>query len=69
MTDATRYTVGYSDIRRLQRTARAHGASEAELAAIDRLETFTAEAPDVHRLRPLAQLAGVTLPALPEGNG
>ncbi len=56
------YEGGFETIRRLRRTTKTAGAGEAELACLDRLETFRATAADLDRLRPLARLAGVTLP-------
>lgn len=43
----------------LAETARQHGASEAELAAIVRLQDFQADLVDVERLEPLAAIAGL----------
>jgi len=57
-----RYMVGWSGIRLLRRAATVHGASEGELAAIDRLDTFTATEADLRKLAPLAKLAKVVLP-------
>lgn len=47
----------YNGIRSLRSAAEQHGAGEAELASIDRLERGDAEASDVDRLSPLAKLA------------
>jgi hypothetical protein len=54
-----RYELGWSGIASLRRAAASRGASSAEIAAIDRLERFEAEAVDVERLEPLANLAGL----------
>ena len=51
-------------MRALRGIARSHGAGEAELAAIDRLEAWTAERVDLDRLAPLARLAGLPWEAL-----
>jgi hypothetical protein len=59
------YSLGYVSIRALRKAVQRHGASSAELAAIDRFEEFRAEQVDVERLRPLAELAGVELPTEP----
>jgi hypothetical protein len=61
------YTLGYSAIRALRKAAHQHGASRAELAAIERFEDFRAESVDVERIRPLAKLAGIeaALPTAP----
>jgi len=55
------YMIGYAVERLLRAAAREHGASEAELAAIDRLARFEGERVDLDRLHPLAELAGVDL--------
>lgn len=47
----------YNGIQSLRSAAEQHGAGEAELASIDRLERGDAEASDVDRLSPLAKLA------------
>lgn len=44
---------------RLREGAQQLGASEAELAAIDRLQSGTAQTVDVERLTPLAVAAGL----------
>lgn len=51
------YSLGYSGLRALRLAADRHGASEGELAAIDRLDAGKAEEVDVERLAPLARLA------------
>lgn len=61
---AVQFFAGYQTVRKLRRAAREHGAGAAELAAIERLDTFRAEQADIDRLRPLAELAGVELPTV-----
>lgn len=56
------YTIGYASEQRMRSAAEEHGASEAELLAIEHLSDFTADDTDLARLRPLAELAGVELP-------
>jgi len=58
------FDAGYSVIRDLRRAAAEAGAGEAEVAAIDRLERFTAELVDLARLAPLARLVGLDWEAL-----
>lgn len=58
-TPGPRYSLGWSGVRALRRAAEQHGAGEAELASIDRLERFDGEVVDVERLRPLAELIGL----------
>lgn len=58
------YELGYVGTRDLRRAAHKHGASEAELAAIERLSEFRAEEMDLDRLTPLATLAGLDFNAL-----
>lgn len=53
------YELGYSAVRALERAAKAHGASDAELAAIARFERGEARRVDIERLAPLAELAGL----------
>jgi len=60
----TLYELGYVGTRDLRRAAHKHGASEAELAAIERLSDFRAEDADLDRLAPLAKLAGLDFSAL-----
>lgn len=55
----TLFSLGAMDLGRLHRVAADHGASEAELAALARLEHFTAERVDVEQLEPLARIAGL----------
>jgi len=55
----TFFSLGYSGVAVLKIAARMQGASEAELAAIDRLDEGTALRVDVERLEPLAKLAGL----------
>ena len=55
----TYFSLGYSGVAALKLAATEHGASEAELAAIDHLDEGTALAVDVERLEPLAKLAGL----------
>lgn len=56
---ASMFLLGYGAVRDLRRAARAHGAADAELAAIDRLDAGTASIVDVGALEPLAELAGL----------
>lgn len=52
-------SLGHMDCRRLREGAQLLGASQAELAAIDRLEAGTAATVDVDRLLPLATACGL----------
>jgi len=57
-----RYTVGYSEARKLREAAEGEGAGAEILAAVDRLARFHATAADLHLLAELAKRAGVELP-------
>lgn len=52
-------SIDESTARRLRDGARQLGASEAELASIDRLEAFLGTSVDVDRLGPLALALGI----------
>lgn len=55
-----RYYITSPEILALRSAAEQHGASEAELASLDRLPRGDAEDSDIKRLLPLAKLAGLT---------
>lgn len=55
----TFFLMNRANARKLRDAAKEHGAGEAELAAIERLEQGCAEAVDVERLAPLIKLAGL----------
>ncbi len=57
-----RYTVGYSEARKLREAAEGEGAGAEILAAVERLADFTADNADLRRLAELAKRAGVELP-------
>jgi hypothetical protein len=53
------FSLNRAGIHALKRATVSRGASEAELAAIERLHEGTALQVDVERLAPLAELAGL----------
>lgn len=55
----TNFSLGRSAVQALRLAACTHGASEAELAAIERLVVYRGERVDLERLAPLAKLAGL----------
>lgn len=56
----TVYDIGYAVARQFERIFQRHGASEAELAALERLSNFEGTLTDVERLIPVAEKHGST---------
>jgi len=60
--------IGYRMATTLALAGMKHGASEAELTSITRLQDFAGTPADVDQLRRLAELAGLTTEGLPWWN-